>query len=72
MDHPEAALPSGESVRLPRAAGRWRLESVSETQTRVTYTWNGELLGNIAPFQLPTAWKTQGTEVMEWLEAAVQ
>ncbi|MEC7240423.1 MAG: hypothetical protein VXW32_04240 [Myxococcota bacterium] len=72
VDHAEAALPSGDSVRLPRAAGQWRLEPVSGTQTRVTYTWNGELLGNIATFQLPTAWKTQGTEVMEWLEEAVE
>ena len=72
VDHADAAMPDGESVRLPRAAGRWRLEPVSETQTRVTYTWNGELLGNIAPFQLPMAWKTQGTEVMEWLSDAVK
>lgn len=72
VDHAGAAMPEGESVRLPRAAGRWRLEPISESQTRVTYTWNGELLGNIAPFQLPLAWKTQGTEVMEWLEDAVK
>lgn len=72
VEHPDAALPEGESVRLPRAAGRWRLSPVAEGQTKVTYTWNGELLGKIPPFGLPEAWKTQGVEVMEWLEEAVK
>jgi len=70
VEHSEAAAPSRESVRLPRAAGRWRLEPMSPKQTRVTYTWNGELLGKIPLFGLAEAWRTQGTEVMEWLEAA--
>ena len=72
VEHPDAVMPEGESVRLPRAAGRWRLEPVGESQTKVTYTWNGELLGKIPPFGLPEAWKTQGVEVMGWLEEAVK
>jgi hypothetical protein len=72
VEHPDAVVPARGSVRLPRAAGRWRLEPVSETQTKVTYTWNGELLGKIPAFGLPDAWKTQGVEVMGWLEDAVK
>jgi hypothetical protein len=72
VEHAEAAKPDKDSVRLPRAAGRWRLTPVSATETQVTYTWNGELLGKIPTFGLPEAWKTQGVEVMEWLKEAVQ
>ena len=70
IDHVDAAIPAGESVRLPRASGRWRLEPLGEARTRVTYTWNGELLGNLPSFGLPEAWRTQGTEVMLWLQEA--
>jgi len=71
VEHAEAAVPAGDSVRLPRASGRWRLEALGERQTRVTYTWNGELLGNLPSFGLPEAWRTQGAEVMRWLQEAV-
>ena len=67
-----ARAPVGGAVRLPRAAGSWRLEPISPSQTRVTYTWNGELLGDFPDFALPRAWVVQGLEVLEWLEAGPQ
>lgn len=70
VEHPRA--PVGDAVRLPRAAGSWRLEPLSPGQTRVTYTWNGELLGDFPDFALPRAWVVQGLEVLEWLEAGPQ
>ncbi len=70
VEHPLA--PVGDAVRLPRAAGSWRLEPISPGQTRVTYTWNGELLGDFPDFALPRAWVVQGLEVLGWLEAGPQ
>ncbi len=70
VEHPQA--PVGAAVRLPRAAGSWRLEPLSPGQTRVTYTWSGELLGDFPDFALPRAWAVQGLEVLEWLEAGPQ
>jgi len=72
VEHAAAATPDKDSVRLPRAAGRWRLTPKGANETKVTYTWNGELLGKIPSFGLQEAWSTQGVEVMEWLEEAVQ
>jgi hypothetical protein len=67
VQHPRA--PVGDAVRLPRAAGSWRLEPLSAGKTRVTYTWNGELLGDFPDWALPRAWVVQGLEVLDWLEA---
>ena len=64
--HPRTPNTRG-SVTLPRAAGEWRLIPVDENSTRVVYTWNGELLGNFPNSSLKTAWVTQGTEVLIWL-----
>ena len=58
-------------VRLNRAAGEWRLTPIDGGQTKVSYTWNGELLGNFPGFYLTTAWETQGGEIIEWLEQAL-
>ena len=58
-------------VRLDRAAGEWRLTPIDEGKTKVSYTWNGELLGNFPGFYLTTAWETQGGEIIEWLEQAL-
>ena len=58
-------------VRLPNAAGVWILDKTSENSTRVTYAWNGELLGNFPDFGLERAWVTQGTEVLGWLDKAL-
>jgi len=59
-------------VRLIHAAGEWRLHSLDAENTEVTYTWNGELLGNFPDWALTKAWKTQGDEVLNWLKEAVQ
>ena len=59
-------------VRLNRAAGEWRLTPINNNETTVSYTWNGELLGNFPGFYLTTAWETQGGEIIEWLEQALE
>ena len=59
-------------VRLNRASGEWRLTPINDNQTKVSYTWNGELLGNFPGFYLTTAWETQGGEIIEWLEQALE
>ena len=58
-------------VRLIRAAGEWRLHSLDAENTEVTYTWNGELLGDFPDWALTRAWETQGDEVLNWLKEAV-
>jgi len=70
VEHP-AALPVEGSIRLPRAEGQWRLEPVDAGHTRVTYTWNGELLGDFPDWALTKAWATQGDEVLGWLRKAL-
>ena len=59
-------------VRLVHAAGEWRLHSLDDKNTEVTYTWNGELLGDFPNWALPQAWETQGVEVLTWLKEAAQ
>jgi len=59
-------------VRLVNAAGEWRLHSLDTENTVVTYTWNGELLGDFPDWALTRAWRTQGDEVLNWLKEAVQ
>ena len=59
-------------VRLIHAAGEWRLHSLSDDKTEVTYIWNGELLGTFPDWALTKAWETQGNEVLNWLKEAVQ
>ena len=59
-------------VRLANAAGEWRLHSLDAENTEVTYTWNGELLGDFPDWALTRAWETQGKEVLTWLKEAVQ
>ena len=59
--------PDNGHVRLPNAAGVWILNDIGNNKTKVTYAWNGELLGNFPDFGLEKAWVTQGTEVLLWL-----
>jgi len=59
-------------VRLKRAAGEWRLTAIDNNSTLISYTWNGELLGNFPGFYLTTAWETQGIEIIDWLEEALE
>tara|TARA_B100001123_G_scaffold420941_1_gene527940 strand:- start:2117 stop:2749 length:633 start_codon:yes stop_codon:yes gene_type:complete len=58
-------------VRLINAEGEWRLLSLDEDNTEVTYSWNGELLGDFPHWALPQAWETQGVEVLNWLKDAL-
>lgn len=69
VEHPLA--PPGEAVRLVRSAGEWRLSPAAGGKTRLTYTWEAELGGDIPEWALPRAWTVQGTEVVEWLIAAL-
>ena len=63
----EKASPTKSYIRLVNAAGEWRLSPINNNETKVTYTWNGELLGDFPNWALPRAWKTQGNEVLNWL-----
>ena len=56
------------SVRLPNASGAWVVEPISDDSTRVSYIWNGELLGDFPSWALNNAWETQGGEVFVWLK----
>ena len=66
VTHPDTPNNTG-SVTLPRAGGEWRLTYIDNNKTHVTYTWNGELLGSFPDYGLTTAWETQGSEVLIWL-----
>ena len=59
-------------VRLIHAAGEWRLHSLDNNSTEVTYIWNGDLLGDFPDWALTRAWETQGQEVHKWLKDAVE
>ena len=59
-------------VRLIHAAGEWRLHTLGNDSTEVTYLWNGELLGDFPNWALPQAWETQGVEVLTWLKDAIK
>lgn len=63
-------LPS--HVRLINAGGEWILTTSESGSTLVTYSWNGELLGDFPNWGLTRAWKTQGTEVLNWLRTALE
>jgi len=59
-------------VRLVNATGKWKLISKDDNQTSVSYTWNGELLGDFPNFALERAWKTQGNEIIHWINDALE
>ena len=59
-------------IRLVNAAGEWKLTSLNSNQTEVSYTWNGELLGDFPNWALTRAWKQQGLEVITWLKEATE
>ena len=71
VTEPEVSI-RGDYVRLVNAAGEWRLTPLDSTRTKVTYLWNGELLGDFPDWALPRAWETQGIEVLTWLEEALE
>ncbi len=59
-------------VRLINSTGQWRLKTINENKTEITYTWNGELLGDFPDWALSRAWKQQGLEVIDWLKDALE
>ena len=61
-----------EYVRLKNSMGEWRLKIIDIDKTEITYTWNGELLGDFPNWALPRAWKQQGLEVIDWLKDALE
>jgi len=61
-----------DTIRLINAAGEWRVTPLSDNQTQVSYTWNGELLGDFPSFYLKEAWETQGIEIINWLREALE
>ena len=63
--------PHRDYVRLINAAGEWHLKPINANSTEVTYSWNGELLGDFPDYLLTRAWKTQGVEVLTWLKEAL-
>ena len=69
--HPEVPLYS-KYVRLNHASGEWRLKRLDAMKTEITYTWNGELLGDFPDWALTRAWKQQGLEVITWLKEVVE
>ena len=68
--HDEAPLLKGH-VRLVNSMGEWRLKILNDNKTEITYTWNGELLGDFPDFALTRAWTEQGDEVMNWLRESL-
>jgi len=68
--HPEAPE-SKNYVRLVNAAGLWELKPKESNETLISYTWNGQLLGDFPSFALERAWKTQGNEIMHWINDAL-
>ena len=71
VKHTNAPLEK-DYVRLVNAAGKWKLISKDDNQTLVSYTWNGELLGDFPNFALERAWKTQGNEIIHWINDALE
>ena len=59
-------------MRLIRASGEWKLSPLDSNQTEITYTWNGELLGDFPDWALTRAWEQQGIEVINWLREAIE
>ena len=71
IQHPEIPV-FNDFVRLPDAAGEWSLTPINDSLTTVSYSWNGQLLGNFPSFGLTQAWSTQGLEIMSWLKEELE
>ena len=61
-----------DCIRLINAAGEWYIKSIDDLSTEVTYTWNGELRGDFPNWALTRAWKTQGLEMINWLQESLE
>ena len=51
---------------------KWIIENLNNSQTKVTYLWNGQLLGDFPDWALDRAWRQQGVEVFSWLNKALK
>ena len=47
-------------IRLVNASGLWKLDKIDSSNTKVTYLWNGELLGDFPSWALSKASISQG------------
>lgn len=70
VKHPKSIRPK-DSVLLPNAGGKWIIKKISYDKTKVTYIWNGQLLGDFPDWAMTKAWKKQGEEVLEWLNISL-
>ena len=59
-------------IRLPNASGIWLMEEVNKDKTKLTYLWQGELLGSFPSWVLKRVWKEQGNELLTQLEIALE
>ena len=66
-----APIPGVKKSAGVKLAGEWLIKPISNNETAIAYTWNGELLGDFPSWALPRAWKTQGNEIIDWLNEAL-
>ena len=62
---------NNDFVRLINAGGQWRLKSLDNYLTEVTYIWNGDIAGKFPNWALKRAWIKQGNEVLGNLKTAL-
>ena len=54
---------NNDFIRLLNTSGIWKITSLNDNQTELTYIWQGELMGDFPDWALKTAWIEQGNEV---------
>ena len=64
--------PYDHYVRLVNSMGEWKLTSLDQDKTQVSYTWNGELRGDFPKWALTQAWTKQSIEIFSWIEEALE
>ncbi len=63
ITHPNRP-PQAGYLRLPRAAGEWRLTPRADGGTDVRYSWQAEMLGSLPEWVLRRVWATTGPEIV--------
>ncbi len=71
QEHEDFPL-QNDNIRLPNAAGEWRLIPINDNTTEVIYTWNGEFLGDFPDWALTKAWSTQGQYLLNSIKEELQ
>jgi len=66
----EAAPPTDTAVRLPRVAGGYDAWDLGNGQTRIRYTWETEIGGDLPAWVSDRARTTHGTEVIDGIVKA--